>query len=115
MRKFQIYLYVLFFIIINACAPFIIKDTKPAFRDLEKKQYYLKKNIKIGEHNLKKGEKILIRIKDGKDTIKVYAFPTKEDPLKTKLVLILYMFDDDFKKKKFDLDLFKKKLFEIIR
>ena len=89
----------------------ILLDLK---QKLEDKVYVLKNDAAQNEKVLKKGTLVKIIIKGKSDWIKVYGYSSEADPLKVDHILILYLFEDEFDKKKFDSNVFNQKLFEVI-
>lgn len=79
-------------------------------KDYEKQYYVLKKDIDVEGKKLKKGEEVRIVVTAGKEWVKVHAYPARANELKADRVLILYIFDDDFEKKKFNMNFFNEQL-----
>ncbi len=98
-------------LLISSCTSFLKKSDESRIKEYEKKEYILKEDTGEGSRSIKKGEKIKLHIVTGDDSIKVYAYPSRTDFLKSERTLILYMFEDDFKKSKFDMTLFEDKLY----
>ena len=95
------------------CSSFVKKDMKPLLKELQKEEYVLQQDVSIGGLTLAKNQRIKIVIASGKEWVKVYGFPVGEDELKSRRVLILYLFENDFPAKVFDLSVFKNKLKEV--
>ena len=101
-------------IFILSCSTFIDKKTKPLLDEYGSKIYVLLKDVTAGDKSLTKGTEIRLILKTDKAWIKVYGYSTKVDELSADRVLLLYMFKEDFKKEKFNMELFNSKLDEII-
>ena len=100
---------------ILSCASFVEKSEVNLLKELEKTEYRLKKDVVSGDKTLKKGSSINIKFNVGKEWIKVYGYLKNVDPLKAEHVLILYVFEDEFSKKKgFEMAIFKNRLNEFI-
>ena len=102
------------FLCLSCDSFFIEKSSVDALKANEKKVYVLKKDIDVEGKKLKKGEEVRIVVSGGKEWIKVHAFPASANELKADRVLILYLFDDDFEKKKFNVDYFNEQLNGIV-
>jgi type II secretion system-associated lipoprotein len=103
-----------FVFMITACDIFIKKAEIDVLKEKEKKIYILKKDIDIEGKKLKKGEPVRIVIVPGKEWIKVLAYPAKVNDLKAERLLILYLFDDNFQQKKFDMNAFDEQLNTVV-
>jgi len=93
-----------------SCDAFIDGKSVDALKDYEKQYYVLKKDIDVEGKKLKKGEEVRIVVTAGKEWVKVHAYPARANELKADRVLILYIFDDDFEKKKFNMNFFNEQL-----
>ena len=100
-----------------ACSPRFVKEDQ--IKEIEKKYtgtYILKKDIEVGVNELlKTGTKVKLYIVSGRKLIKVYAYPVKEDRESTLGQNILLLFETDFPDRKFNQEVFDKKLNEIVR
>ena len=97
-----------------SCASFIEENEAVQLKKFEKGSYILRENISAGSHKLKKGQHIRIFIISGDEFVKVYGYPAEVDFLKSDRVLILYVFEDDFKNSRYSETTFMKKLYHII-
>ncbi len=77
--------------------------------------YILLQDVQVGDHLIKKGEKVRIIITVGGDWIKVYVYRAEEDLLLSRRNLALYLFEDDFPDKKYDPDFLRGKIHEVVR
>jgi len=93
-----------------SCDGFIDGKSADALKDYEKKYYVLKKDIDVEGKKLKKGEEVRIVVTAGKEWVKVHAYPARANELKADRILILYIFDDDFEKKRFNMNFFNEQL-----
>ena len=103
-----------FLFMFAACDIFVNKADIDLLKEMEKRVYILKKDIDIEGKKLKKGDPVKIVIIPGKEWIKVVAYPAKANELKTDRLLILYLFDEDFQQKHFNMNVFKEQLNTII-
>ena len=103
-----------FLFIITACDIFVNKADIDLLKEKEKKIYFLKKDIDIEGKKLKKGEPVRIVIIPAKEWIKVLAYPAKANDLKADRLLILYLFDDDFQQKQFNINAFEEQLNAVV-
>ncbi len=97
-----------------SCDVFVHKESVDALKAYEKKYYVLKKDIDIEGKKLKKGEEVRIVVTAGKEWVKVHAYPAGANDLKVDRLLILYLFDDDFEKKKFSMNYFNEQLNAVV-
>ncbi len=93
-----------------ACASFVTKTEETLLKEKEKNVYILKKDIDLETRKLKKGDAVRILIAAGRDWLKVYAYPIGKEKLKAERYLLIYLFEEEFENKKFNLDLFNEKL-----
>ncbi|HSV96974.1 MAG TPA: hypothetical protein VLM75_08580 [Spirochaetota bacterium] len=97
-----------------SCSSFIKDEHVAGLRGYESDRYVMKQNAGREEAPLKKGEVVNIIITTGSDFIKVHAHPVSIDFLKAERVLILFLFDDDFKDKAYDKQYFEERLFQLV-
>ncbi len=94
----------------TACDVFIEKNYVDFLKQKEKGVYLMKKDVEADGKLLKKGTAVRLLVVTSKEWIKVYAYPERIDPLKAERLLVLYLFADDFEKKKFNPDFFTGRL-----
>ncbi|MFC1668807.1 hypothetical protein ACFL20_00320 [Spirochaetota bacterium] len=111
-RVYVVFCIAVFFL--SYCSTFVDKEFKPEIKKLENDSYIVKKHVSIGGLRLSKNQKIKIIVVGGDEWVKVYGYGYDENVLKAKRVLILYLFESDFKDDIFNLVTFKEKLFQII-
>jgi type II secretion system-associated lipoprotein len=102
---------IIFILTIGSCTTFLKKDDILDIKDFEKKQYILKDDAGEGTRSIKKGTRIKLYITTGDDFIKVYCYPSNTDFVKSERALIVYVFDEDFEKLKFNMAVFENKLY----
>ncbi|MDY6934699.1 MAG: hypothetical protein SVZ03_10850 [Spirochaetota bacterium] len=100
--------------LLSSCATFVNEKEAMHLKEYEMGIYTLKDTIGEEDRVLKKGERISLYILVGGDSIKVYAYPSNVDFLKSSRTLLLYLFEDDFENKAFNIDYFNKRLWEIL-
>jgi type II secretion system-associated lipoprotein len=103
-----------FLFMMAACDLFVNKADIDLLKEKEKKIYILKKDIDIEGKKLKKGDPVRIVIVPAREWIKVLAYPAKANDLKADRLLILYLFDDDFQQKQFNLKAFEEQLNAVV-
>jgi type II secretion system-associated lipoprotein len=106
-----IFLIIICELIFSSCTTFLKKNDISNIKNYEKKEYILKDNAGEGARLIKKGAKIKIYIITGDDYIKVYCYPSNMEFVKSERALIIYLFEDDFEKSKFNMGVFENKLF----
>jgi len=104
--------FILFFSM--SCSTLVTDAYLPTLKDMETPVYVMKNDVKIEERIHVKRKKVHIIKTPGDNWIKVYGYPTEIDVLKAERLLLLFMFEDDFKDEKFDVKLFQDKLDEIV-
>jgi type II secretion system-associated lipoprotein len=98
---------------VTACDVFIPRTDVDTLKAYEKKVFVMKKDLELEGKKLKKGDDVRLIVTAGKDWVKVHAYPAKLDPLKAERLLVLYIFEDDFTGKKFNMNFFKEKLGDV--
>ncbi len=112
MGKNKLIVFVLICVLfLSSCATFITKEEELQIKQYEKAEYILLEDTGEGERFIRKGEKVKLYIIVENDFIKVFCYFSKVDFVKAQRTLILYLFEEDFDKAKFNIDLFKEKLF----
>ena len=101
-------------LLISSCVTFIAKPDEARLRELERQTYVLLKGAEAGGKSLKKGEEVKILISSGKEWVKVHAYPARADLLKTDRFLILYLFDEEFNQKQFEMKFFEERLKTVV-
>lgn len=81
---------------------------------LDGKTAVMKKDVERDNIRLDKGQKVKLHLLTNDDSIRVYAYSADVDFLKSRRLLILQLFDDDFKDSRFDKKFFMEKLSEVV-
>lgn len=101
-------------LMLTSCATFIEEEEIDRLKEYEDKLYTIKDDVTVGKYSLHKGQQIKLLIKVGDDSIKVYGYSAAKGFLKADRVLILYLFDDNFKNSRYDKMIFEKKLYTLV-
>ncbi|MCU0822800.1 MAG: type II secretion system-associated lipoprotein [Spirochaetes bacterium] len=101
-------------LLITSCGKFIRDEEAGLLKSYETREYKLKKDISREEIQLKKGDIVKLIVKTSDDSIKVYCYSAREEFLKVERIVILFMFQDDFKDELLDIGVFEAKLFETV-
>lgn len=102
------------FILTLSCSSFVKDEQRPEIDLLEKSIYTLTTDIEIGGKSLKAGDTVMIIITYDNDWIKAEAYLESAGKLRGERVRLLYMFEDDFPEKEFNIKQFKNELFRNI-
>jgi hypothetical protein len=81
---------------------------------LDGKTATMKKDYARDNLRLDKGQKVKLHLIIKDDSIRVYAYPTEVEFLKSKRLLVLHLFDEDFKDSRFHKPYFLEKLNEVV-
>ena len=98
----------------TSCSSFVKKEEGELLKQYEIPAYIMQQDVRIGQYVMPKNAKVNLFILSG-DWIKVYAYRYEDDILQQKRMLLLYLFQDDFPKEKFDIDVFQEKLYEVVK
>jgi len=102
-------------LVLGGAGPSFIKEEHAAgLKAYETGRYIMKQHAGREDAPLRKGEVVNLIVQTGGDFIKVYAYPASVDFLKAERVLILFLFDDDFKNKVFDKQYFEERLYQLV-
>ncbi len=101
-------------VLLCSCSSFIREEHAAGLKAYETGRYIMKQNAGREDAPLRKGEVVNLIVQAGGDFIKVYAYPASVDFLKAERVLILFLFDDDFKNKVFDKQYFEERLYQLV-
>ena len=74
----------------------------------------MKKKIELDENKLDAGQRVKLYFILNENSIRVYAYPAEVEFLKSERLLILYLFEDDFKDGRYDKDYFYGKLNDVV-
>jgi type II secretion system-associated lipoprotein len=97
-------------LLVPACDVFVPGKDLSTLREKENRIYVLKNDLEIDGKKLKKGEDVRIKITTGSAWIKVHAYPARTDALKAEYLLLLFVFDDEFEKNKYNAGYFNERL-----
>ncbi|HOQ12008.1 MAG: hypothetical protein BWY23_00270 [Spirochaetes bacterium ADurb.Bin218] len=114
-RKIIFLLLISFLSFVSACSTFIPEEDVDSLNKRYSGDYILLQDVTINELSLPKGTVVKLIIVGGDEWVKVYAYNAKEDLLLAHRFLILYMFEDDFPDKEFNVDLLDKELANIVK
>ncbi len=97
-----------------SCTTFILEDQERDLMSLDGKTAIMKKAMERDNLRLDKGQKVRLHLIANADSIRVYAYSADVDFLKSRRLLILQLFDDDFKDSRFEKKFFMDKLQEVV-
>lgn len=97
-----------------SCTTFMLDEQADDIMKLDKAVGTIKKSIARDDHRLEKGQKVRLQLLLNDASIRVYAYPSNVEFLKSNRLLVLYLFEDDFKDGRFNKKLFTDKLDEIV-
>lgn len=103
------------FMLLLSCTTFLLEENIQNLKKLEYSTYTLKQEIVIENKKLEKGQHVKLYIKTNDTSVRVYAYPAETDFLKSQRLLVLQMFDADFKNEQFDKNVFREKLLNIVQ
>jgi len=101
-------------IFMMSCATFMLEEQERELMSLDGKTATMKKEMERDSIRLDKGQKVRLHIITKDDSIRVYAYSADVDFLKSRRLLILHLFDDDFKDNRFEKKLFMDKLNDVV-
>jgi type II secretion system-associated lipoprotein len=102
-------------LLLFSCTTFLLEENIENLKKLENSTYTLKQEVIIDNKKLEKGQRVKLHIKTNDNSVRVYAYPADTDFLKSHRLLVLQMFDADFKNDQFDKAVFREKLFNVIQ
>lgn len=102
------------FVLVCSCSSFVKEEHLAGLKAYETGRYVLKQDVGKADAPLRKGEVVNLIVETGGDFIKVYAYSASVDFLKADRVLVLFLFDDDFKDKVFDIQYFEERLYQLV-
>lgn len=97
-----------------SCTTFILEEQENDLKSLDGKIAIMKVAMERDGNQLNKGQKVKMHLITRDDSIRVYAYSADVDFLKSRRLLILQMFDDDFKDGRFEKKYFMDKLNEVV-
>ncbi|HPB82816.1 MAG TPA: hypothetical protein PK200_12335 [Spirochaetota bacterium] len=102
-------------LLLFSCTTFLLEENIENLKKLENSTYTLKQEVLIDNKKIEKGQRVKLHIKTNDNSVRVYAYPADTDFLKSHRLLVLQMFDADFKNDQFDKKVFSEKLFNIVQ
>lgn len=102
------------FLLMLSCTTFMLEEQEKELMSLDGKTAVMKKAMERENVRLDKGQKVRLHLLTRDDSIRVYAYSADVDFLKSRRLLILQLFDDDFKDSRFDKKFFMDKLHEVV-
>ena len=97
-----------------SCTTFMLDEQADDIMKLDKAVGTMKKPVARDDYKLEKGQRVKLQLFLNDDSIKVYAYPAEVEFLKSNRLLLLYLFEDDFKDGRFNRKHFTDKLDEIV-
>lgn len=97
-----------------SCTTFMIDEQVDDVMKLDKATATMKKSVIRDDYRLEQGQKVKLHLNVNDDSIRVYAYPAGVEFLKSNRLLILYLFEDDFKDGRFNKKIFTDKLKETV-
>ncbi|MCL1865396.1 MAG: type II secretion system-associated lipoprotein [Spirochaetes bacterium] len=101
---------------ISACSSFIKdKDADGITSKYQEGEYILLEDLTRNNVTLPKNSAVKLLVETSSDWVKVYAYDSKEELLKSTRVLLLYLFDSDFPNEKFNQEFFDSEVNKMVR
>ena len=101
---------------ISACSSFIKnEDANRITLKYQEGEYVLLGDLTRNNVTLPKNSAVKLLVETSSDWVKVYAYDSKEELLKSTRLLLLYLFDIDFPNEKFDQELFDLEMNKLVR
>jgi len=97
-----------------SCTTFMLDEQEDDVMKLDRVAGVMKKALVRDDYRLEQGQRVKLHILLNEDNIRVYAYPADVDFLKSNRLLVLYLFEDDFKDGRFDKKVFMEKLGESV-
>lgn len=113
MDKIINFLIIALFLLLS-CTTFMLEEQEKDVLSLDGKTATMKKAMERDNIKLDKGQKVRLHLLTRDDSIRVYAYPADVDFLKSRRLLVLQLFDDDFKDSRFEKNFFMDKLSEVV-
>ena len=119
MKKILLFFTLIQLLVVSSCSSFIADEEVQKLKVYESdngsyQEYVLLEETVRNGMVLAKGERVRILIVTDDEWIKVYAYRSSEDLLKSVRFLVLHMFKDDFPDSKFDREKFDLELGKIV-
>jgi type II secretion system-associated lipoprotein len=110
----------LFFIIglitISACSSFIKnEDVDTITLKYQEGEYILLDNLTRDNLSLQKNSAVKLLVETSSDWVKIYAYDSKEELLKSTRLILLYLFDTDFPDERFNQEFFDSEMNKLVK
>ena len=103
-------------LLISACSSFIKDDDANRITlQYQEGEYILLDDLTRNNVTLPKNSAVKLLVETSSDWIKVYAYDSKEELLKSTRLLLLYLFDVDFPDEKFNQEYFDSEINKLVR
>jgi type II secretion system-associated lipoprotein len=101
---------------ISACSSFIKEaDVNSITLKYQEGEYVLLDDLTRNNVTISKNTAVKLLVETSSDWIKIYAYDSKEELLKSTRLLLLYLFDTDFPDEKFNQELFDSEVNKMVR
>jgi type II secretion system-associated lipoprotein len=101
---------------ISACSSFIKdEDVNRITLKYQEGEYVLLEELKRNDVSLPKNTSVKLLVETSSDWIKIYAYDSSEELLKSTRLLLLYFFDSDFPNEKFNQEYLDSELIKLVR
>jgi type II secretion system-associated lipoprotein len=101
---------------ISACSSFIKdEDANSITLKYQEGEYILLEDLTRNDVTLRKNTVVKLLVETSSDWVKVYAYDSKEELLKSTRLLLLYLFDMDFPDEKFNQEYFDSEINKLVR
>jgi type II secretion system-associated lipoprotein len=98
------------------CATLVTDEDRDRLKVYEEQTYIMLKNIIMDNQTvLRKGQEVKLYLIPTDEWIKVYAYSSRETFLQSKRILVLYLFESDFKDGIFSLEEFTTYLRKVVK
>ncbi len=105
-------IFILICFLFASCSSFYSRDDEVWLSELEKDTRVMVKDVTVEKRHLSVKQKVRLKAVHNQDCIRIYAFPAETDPLKADMVLLVYMFTDDFPEDSFSRETVEEKINE---
>ena len=101
---------------ISACSTFMKdEDIDRVTLKYQEGEYVLIDELKRDNLSLPKNTAVKLLVETSSDWVKIYAYDSKEELLKSTRVLLLYLFDSDFPDEKFNQEFFDSEMNKLVK
>jgi len=97
-----------------SCTTFMRDEQADDLMKLDRAEAVMRKPVSRDDYKLEQGQRVKLHFLLTDDSIRVYAYPAAVEFLKSNRILLLHMFEDDFKDGVFDRKIFIDKLGETV-